>query len=372
MRRVRIAHTPPRYAPHIGGVEAVDQVLAEWSLHHGDEVVVLCADEPRDAPASVGGVPVRRLPWSRKLANTNLTAGLPRALWREPWDVVHTHLPTPWTADVSVLVARLRGRRSVLHFHNPIVGEGAAGVVARAYQLTLQRLTMRLADAVVVISPTRRDLLVRQHPGIAGKVHLVPNGVDLERHRPPAAGSRRTPDLLFVSVLDDFHDYKGLSVLLQALAAAPGPVLHVVGDGPGRERWEREARELGVADRVVWEGAIDDEALLALYAGCGAFVLPSRTAHHEGGSSLVALEAMASGLPVVLADGVGDLAQQAAAAGAGIDVRSDDTGGLADALRRLDADAGLRIRMGQAAREHVERHHSWDAACARITALYRA
>lgn len=366
---MRIAHTPPRYAPHIGGVEAVDQVLAEYSRRHGDDVVVLCADEPGGAPAEVNGVLVRRLPWRRKLANTNLTPGLPAVLWREPWDVVHTHLPTPWTADVSVLVATLKRRRSVLHFHNPIVGDGAAGLLAAAYRRSVQRLTLGLADVVIVISATRRDLLVGQQPGIAGKVHLVPNGVDLERFRPLIGA--RTSDLLFVSVLDDFHDYKGLSVLLAALADVPGPVLRVVGDGPGKARWQAEAEDLGVADRVVWEGAVDDARLLELYRGCGVFVLPSRTAHHEGGSSLVALEAMASGLPVVLADGVGDLAQQAEHAGAGLAVRSDDVPGLALALHRLHADPEFCSRLGRAGRTHVEAHHSWDAACARITALYR-
>lgn len=367
---VRIAHTPPRYAPHLGGVEAVDRVLAEYSRSHGDEVVVLCADTPRGAPAQVGGVPVVRLPWRRSVANTPLTHSLPLALWRERWDVVHTHLPTPWSADVSVLVARLRGRRSVVHFHNPIVGDGRAGAVARLYSRTVQRVTLGLSDAVVVISPSRRALLLAEQPGLAAKVHLVPNGVDLERFRPPPAGARGT-DLLFVSVLDDFHDYKGLSVLLAALATVPEVTLRVVGDGPGRQRWAHEAAALGLADRVVWEGAVADDALRELYRGCGVFVLPSRTADHEGGSSLVALEAMASGLPVVLADGVGDLAAEAAAAGAGEHVRSGDVPQLAAALTRLVTDADRRARLGAAARRHVELHHNWDEACAAITRLYR-
>jgi len=369
---VRIVHTPPRYAPHVGGVEAVDRVLAEYSRRAGDDVLVLCADEPRGAPAEVDGVPVRRLPWRHKLANTNLTWRLPLALARADFDVVHTHLPTPWSADVSVLVAAVRRRRSVLHFHNPIVGDGIAAVVAALYRATLQRLTLRLADAIVVISPTRQAELLRHSPGLAARVHCVPNGVDLARFRPPAREDPpRGDDLLFVSVLDDFHDYKGLSVLLRALREVPDARLRVVGDGPRRAAWEREAAELGVGDRVRWEGAVDDAALLRLYRSCGIFVLPSRTADHEGGSSLVALEAMASGLPVVLADGVGDLAGQAEAADAGIAVRSGDAAGLAAALRGLASDPELRAAMGARARSYVEEHHSWDAACAAITALYR-
>lgn len=367
---MKIIHTPPRYAPHVGGVEAVDQVVAEYSQRCGDQVRVLCADEPRGAATVVGGIAVQRLAWRRKLANTNLTWGLPRALWQADWDVVHTHLPTPWTADVSVLVARLKRRRSVLHFHNPIVGQGVAGLVARGYQQSLQRLTLRWADAVVVISPTRRDLLLRQHPRLAGRLHLVPNGVDLERFQPPAGDPVRS-GLLFVSVLDDFHDYKGLSVLLAALVGVPGALLRVVGDGPGRAQWEKQAAELGLTDRVSWEGAVPDAALIALYRSSAVFVLPSRTADHEGGSSLVALEAMASGLPVVLADGVGDLAQQAETAGAGLAVRSNDVTGLTAALLRLVTDPAAAAGMGRAARRHVEAHHSWEVACAAITALYQ-
>lgn len=142
---MRIAHTPALYARHIGGVEAVDQVLAEWSLRHADEVVVLCADEPPGPPGSVKGVPVRRLPWRRKLTGSNPKLSLPRALWHEPWDVVHTHLPTSFTAHVSVLVTRLGRRRSVSHFHNSLVGDGTAGHGGRRRRSSTAALRRRLS-----------------------------------------------------------------------------------------------------------------------------------------------------------------------------------------------------------------------------------
>ena len=368
---MRVIHTPPRYAPHIGGVEVVDQVLAEYAAARGHDVFVVTADVPRGAPGKVNGVAVRRLPWRLKLANTNLTPGLPRVLWRADWDVVHTHLPTPWTADVSVLIAFLRRRRSVLHFHNPIVGTSpVSSLVAWLYRNSVQRLTFRLTDAVIAISPTRRELLLQAHPGIAAKLHLVPNGVDLERYAPPVSRPAGN-DVLFVSVLDEFHEYKGLSVLLAALVEVPSARLRIVGDGALRDRWVAETRTLGVADRVVFEGAVSTPALHELYRSCAVFCLPSQRIEQEGGSSLVALEAMACGLPVVLADGVGDLAAQAEAAGAGLAVRSGDAAGLAAALNTLLDDATARREAGQRARRHVEQHHSWDVAAARIVALYR-
>ena len=74
---MRVLQTPPRYAPHIGGVEAVAQQICERLRAFGDQPAVLCADEPRGAPTEVNGVPVRRLPWVAKVANTNITLGLP-------------------------------------------------------------------------------------------------------------------------------------------------------------------------------------------------------------------------------------------------------------------------------------------------------
>src|SRR5947209_4627824 len=119
---MKILHTPPRYWPDLGGVHVVAQEICERLHARGEQVEVLCADEPRHSPQVVNGVPVHRVRYLFKIANTNVTPGLPVALWRTDFDVVHTHLPTPWSADWSCLVARIRGRASVLTFYNEIVG----------------------------------------------------------------------------------------------------------------------------------------------------------------------------------------------------------------------------------------------------------
>jgi len=335
----------------------------------GDDVLVVCADEPRGSGDAGDGVQVRRLPWRLKIANTNITPRLPWVLVQEPWDLVHTHLPTPWSADWSVLVARLLGRGSVVSYYNEIVGEGLARRAARLYAATVQRLTLGLADRVVVVSDAWRDQLVSAQPALADKIVVIPTGVDLVRYTPGERGDGS--QLLFVGILDRFHRYKGLDVLLAALARVEAPFeLTIVGEGDLRGEYERQRDHLGLHGRVRFAGRVDDDELREEYARCDVYILPSDFAPQEGGFTLTALEAMASGAPVILADGAGQVAVDAAEFGAGLRVRAGDVDGLAAAVTALLGDATERCRMSAAARAFVERRHSWDAITDERRAVY--
>jgi len=349
-------------------VENVSQAISRRLVRLGDEVVVVCADDPRGSSSIDEGVQIRRLPWRFKIANTNITLGLPAALMRERWDVVHTHMPTPWTADWSVLVAKLLGRGSVLYFHNETVGEGFAGTIARLYNATFFRLVLRLADQICVISDAWRDYLLGLDPKIADKLQVITNGVSLEAFSIGAGGDGTT--LLFVGVLDRFHRYKGLDVLLEAVAMVESACeLVVVGEGELRSEYEAQAAELGLGQRVRFLGRVDDAALHELYATTDIYILPSDFSRQEGGFTLTALEAMATGRPVVLADGAGQLAREVEKDGAGLRVPAGDAPALAAALSALLASEDLRHAMGRAARELVEREHSWDEIVLRRRAV---
>ena len=367
---MKILQTPPRYAPYIGGVERVAEELADHLLALGHDVQVVCADVPPGGPDLVKGVPVTRLKAVGALANTPITPALPLRLWRSEYDVIHSHLPTPWSADWSVLIARLRRKRAVLTFYNEIPGTGVEGVVAALYRATAQRVTFACAHVILVQSEAWRSTLADLYPRLTTKLTVIPNGVDTTRYRPPAGSAGRTRDLLFVSRLDRFHEYKGLDVLLRAVACCPEATLKVVGEGELRPRYEAQARDEGIAERVEFCGAVEHDELIGLYQRAGVFVLSSNGSNQEGGSSLVVLEAMSCGLPVIVATGAGDISAEAEAAGAGVSVDADDVRGLAAAITAMISNDEFRSTCGAAARRHIVANHDWREITQRVVRAY--
>src|SRR5262249_42647622 len=90
--------------------------------------------------------------------------------------------------------------------------------------------------------------------------------------------------------------YKGIDQALRALPHVPGKLMIVV-DGPLRRELGALAEQLGVADRVVWQGRLDDADLIGAYYAATALWFPSNARSEAFG--LVQIEAMASGCPVI-------------------------------------------------------------------------
>jgi glycosyltransferase involved in cell wall biosynthesis len=163
-----------------------------------------------------------------------------------------------------------------------------------------------------------------------------------------ALGLPRGVVLLFVGEIRTPR--KNLDTLLQALRDVPAAVLCVVGD-TAQSPYPALARRLGVADRVMFLGYRDDVAQLMRAADL--FVFPSR---YEA-CSLVLLEALASGLPVVAARTTGGSELLTPECSVLID-DADDAAALAVAVNGLLASSEARLRMRTAARKLAEKH-SW-------------
>jgi glycosyltransferase involved in cell wall biosynthesis len=229
-------------------------------------------------------------------------------------------------------------------------------------QIALQRHAYRCAHAIVANSSAARTQL--ECEGVPpSRIHVIPNGVTVDRAtRAPGAPPRT---LLTVANL---RPEKAHEVLLRAAAmlapARPELRLLIAGDGPRAAELHGLAASLGIDDRVEFLGHVDD--VPSLLGRAGAFVLPSRSEAFPN----AAMEAMASGLPVV-ASAVGGLLDLIDHGRTGLLVPVDDAGAFAAAIDQLMADPERAARIGAAAREDMMARYSFDRMVGSFEDLYQ-
>jgi glycosyltransferase involved in cell wall biosynthesis len=165
---------------------------------------------------------------------------------------------------------------------------------------------------------------------------------------------------------------KGVEVLLEALAALP-PELHWryehIGGGPLRERLTAAAARLGLAERIVWRGALPQGQVLDAYRAADLFVLASRIAPDGDRDGLpnVLLEAGALELPVV-ASRIAAVPELIEDGVNGCLVPPDDARALAAALAGLIRDPAARLRIGRAGRRRVLDQFAMEPGLDRLAA----
>lgn len=287
-------------------------------------------------------------------------------------DVVHAHF---WMSGVaSQLAARHLNLPAVQTFH-------ALGVVKRRHQgaldtspperLKLEAMVARGATWVTATCTDEVFELMRLGRS-RSRTSVVPRGVDLELFTPEGPKSRRGAPHRIVSV-GRFVPRKGFDLAIRALPSLPDTELVIVG-GPDRARLKADpearrlralARELGVASRVKLRGSVaraDMPAVLrsADIVACTPWYEPF---------GIVALEAMACGVPVV-----------ASAVGGMLDTVVHDVTGrlvppkrpdlLADTLSSLLRDDFLRRSLGAAGRDRARSRYSWDRIAADTLRVY--
>lgn len=364
---MRITHLYKRYRPDHGGVQTAMHALASACAARGHEVrAIVCAEGPRPAREVIDGVEVLRVPslgelWSMPLAPTYLS------LPARDDEILHVHESFPLaTLAALVRLARRPRTRAVVTWHFDVVRQRALAPLHRA-------LASRLLARASAIHVTT-DLLAARSPSLrpfAAKVRVIPHIVDAERFRrapgqPLArrirAWSAEAPVVLFVGRL---VYYKGLDVLLDALARVAAARLVVVGDGPLAGALRGRAARLGVDDRVLWLGAVGDDELPGAYSGADVFVLPSTAPTETFG--VVQVEAMAAGLPVVstrLGTGVERVNLDGVT---GRLVPPGDAAALAGVLDAILGDGVLRARLAAGALER-----SNDLSVERLLGRYLA
>ncbi len=358
--RLKILHLGKFYPPEHGGIESVTAALAEDHDAAGHRVEVVCFTRGiADLAEQEAGPTVRRHRAKRAVASQPLSWDYVVAGWRgmRRADVVHVHLPNLLAAFVAAIAPHRM--RVVLHWHADIAGKGLLGLLARP----VEWLALARANAVICTSPTylksSEALRSWQH-----KAHVIPIGI---ADRPMRnVGRSADPFVLFVGRL---VPYKGVSVLLQAVAQMKsGARVVIVGRGPMQASLMEEAESLGVARRVVFTGAVEDEVLGRLFDEASVFCLPSVNRLEAFG--VVLLEAMRAGCPTVASDipgsGVGWVNVE------GLSFPVADEIALAKQIDRLIAEPALAKALSERARDRFVGQFRRETMSDRVMMLYRA
>ncbi|MDO4553467.1 MAG: glycosyltransferase [Bacillota bacterium] len=373
-KKLRVLQLNKYYAPVIGGVEKVAEEIGRGLSERTEMTVLVCNRQGPAAEEERDGVRVVRAASPRSVLGMPLSFSYfirLRRLAREA-DVLLLHEPFP-LGDVAVLL-RAGKKPLAVWWHSDIVRQKRW----RFLYGPLQRKILNRASVILAATQAHVDFSEALEE-FRGKCRIIPFGIDAAAFRAGAASCSPLQELKDPSLLSApasasplkllfvgrLVPYKGVEILLRALALTEEIDLYIVGKGPLGESLRGLAVSLGIEERVHFLGEPEDPVLKACYRDCGAFVLPSVTKNEAFG--LVQMEAMAFGKPVVntaLPSGVPWVSLHGQS---GMTVPPGDVDALAGALEALK-DGELRERLGRGALERVETEFSMGIMLERVLA----
>ena len=271
--------------------------------------------------------------------------------------IVHAHQFRSVPSRLAAVTARARGAATAVTDHG-LPGRTWGGLVHRLFD---RYLTVSRFSAEVLGAPPART-------------EVIYGGADPRRFAPQPGGDR--DGVLFVGRLTP---HKGVDRLIRALPARAG--LRIAGSGghdprPPERDYPDLLRRLAEGRDVRFLGPVSEEDLPGLYRSAAVLAMPSvdRTCYGRPVPvsellGLTALEAMASGTPVV-ASRIGGLAEVVVDGETGFLVEPGDLAALHDRLALLVSDRRLAARLGANARDLVVRRFTWRACAERCLAAY--
>jgi len=292
-----------------------------------------------------------------------------RPLWQsfrsQKFDIVHIQEPGS-LGVTAILLAKLFRVPMVgaMHFSWPQI-ERVAPWFIRWISVPFMKLYVRVVyrayDAIMVPTKTAAADLIA-FIGRNGYIHPVSNGVDTTAYVPrsgsPAALRKKygiPNDRIVFSYIGRLDADKNVETTIRAVSTLVTPY-HLVIGGVGRQKQALVAlaETLGIAKNITWIEGLSQQAIIELYQASDVFVIMSPVETQ----SIVALQAIACGLPLVAAN-AGALPELVNGKN-GILVETHDAAGLAIVLERLAKDENLRGSMGKYSRQLSLTHHKPD------------
>jgi glycosyltransferase involved in cell wall biosynthesis len=351
------------YPPHLGGLERVTQEISEQLARDGFNTLVLTSSIDAGGTKLVKkhNLTIKHL-FSFEFAHTVIMPTLLFQLLtvKKP-AVFHLHLSQVFVPEMVWIASLLRGIPYVVHFHLDVEPSGRLGFIFVWWKRWIQPIIIKSASHIVTLSPDQTMLIHTRYAKPLSQISCIGNGVsDTFLQAGDVKREFHTPTrLLFVGRL---AVQKRPERLIEALSRMAIPAtLTIVGDGEDREKLEQLVHDKNLRN-VEFRGALFGEQLLQAYKDADVFVLPS----DKEGMPLVALEAMATGLPIVGSDvlGITELIKDT-----GVLVENPSGESFAKAIDALHIFPGRLQELSVASFQRAKQF-SWTALATSLEELY--
>jgi len=368
---MKIIHLVCTFPPYQGGMgNSVKEMVERLALTDPScDITVVC---PRYGLREVAPVStlysVRRCSSWLRCGNAAVINGL-KQIWQSA-DIVHLHYPFYGTdALVWYFKKRHPHTKLVIHYHMDPQADGWKGRIFKIWQKLFLKQLLTQAEAITCASLDYwRHSSAGRIDGLSDKLFIIPFTVDTNRFQPRSKDQTlletyglmsEVPIILMVGGLDKAHYFKGVPVLLQALARLKAKLGKnycrgiIVGEGNLRDKYYKMAQALGLDQDIVFIGKVEQNKLPAIYNLADLFVLPSINSCEAFG--LVLLEAMASGLPC-LASNLPGVREVIDPPRNGLLVEPNNADDLANKISQLLADDLKLKEMAQASRDRAVKY----------------
>lgn len=300
---------------------------------------------------------------TNKKLNIQAILQLKRFIQAEHVDVVHTHSSVD--ARVGGIAARLAGCPIVRsrHLSNPIKRSPLSWL-----------LYMSLADCVITSGKMIRERMIQVNHMRPERIVSIPAGIDerqfsLTRNLPDVRqGYGINSDDFVVGIVSVLRSWKGHEYLVKSLDILREEISNLkllfVGEGPHRERIETLIDSLGLADRIIMTGHVDDPA--PYFLAMDIVVLPS---YENEATSQALPQAMSMCRPVIAAD-AGGLSEVVVNGETGLLVTPKDSGSLANAIRQLRSQPEYAKKLAVKGQEFVHENFTFNQMINKTESVY--
>ncbi len=298
------------------------------------------------------------------------------------YELVHTNY---WLSSwVGLQLKQIQGSKQVHTYHS--LGIVKYNTIENIPMVASQRLAvekevLETAERIVATSPQEKQHM-RTLVSHQGNIDIIPCGTDIRHFGSVDRQAAREalgidPQAKVVLYVGRFDPRKGIETLVRAVRESKfygdKDLKLIIGggstpgnsDGRERDRIEGIVNELGMSEFTSFPGRLSREVLPSYYGAADVCLVPS---HYEP-FGLVAVEAMASGTPVIASD-VGGLQFTVVNENTGLLVPPQDVAAFSNAIDRILANSQWRAKLGQSGNRRVMSKFSWDGVASQLDALY--